>query len=253
MHCQCPWYNERHVARKQSTLRKVISSLRKKERAFRTSFGHDITDPNERRKSQLHFDWLDHGILRKHWHNFAKVAPGVYRANHPDHRRFKAYAAQGIKTILNLRGAASQPHYLFEVESCAALGLTLVDIKFSARQAPSKKASRKLLTSFETIEKPFLIHCKSGADRTGLAAALYLMVVEGQPLDEARKQLSFRFLHIRRSSTGILDHFFDTYEARNAASPIAIADWIATEYDPELLTRTFAAKQAALKPWQGWR
>jgi len=97
------------------------------------------------------------------------------------------------------------------------------------------------------------VHCKSGADRTGLAAALYLMVVEDQPFDLARKQLSFRFLHIRRSSTGILDHFFDAYEARNAASPITIEDWIKTEYDPEALTKSFAAKQAALKPWQGWR
>jgi len=231
----------------------MFSALRKRERAFRTSFGRDITDPKERKKSLLHFNWLDHGILRKHWHNYAQVAPGVYRSNHPDHARFKAYAAQGIKTILNLRGAAKQPHYLFEVESCDQLGLTLVDITMSARKAPPLKALHKLLAAFETNEKPFLMHCKSGADRTGLAAALYLMVIEGQPLDVARRQLSFRFLHIRRTSTGILDHFFDVYAARNAESPIAITDWINTEYDPDALTQSFAAKQAALKPWQGWR
>jgi protein tyrosine phosphatase (PTP) superfamily phosphohydrolase (DUF442 family) len=253
LHCACPWYNERQVARKQSTLHKIISALRKKERAFRTSFGRDITDPKGRRKSQLHFNWLDHGILRKYWHNFTQIAPGVYRANHPDHRRFKAYAADGIKTILNLRGAARQPHYLFEVESCAALGLTLVDIKLSARRAPPTKELQNLLMALETMEKPFLIHCKSGADRTGLAAALYLMVVEGQSIDLARKQLSFRFLHIRRTSTGILDHFLDTYGARNATSPIPIEHWIKTEYDPEALTQSFAAKQAALRLWQGWR
>lgn len=217
------------------------------------SFGNDITDPAERKKSLRHLNWLDHGILRKHWHNFAQVAPGVYRANHPDHVRFEAYAAQGIKTILNLRGAAKQPHYLFEVESCAAFGLDLVDIKMSARNAPPVAALLKLLSTFETAEKPFLMHCKSGADRTGLAAVLYLLTVEGQRLDVARRQLSFRFLHIRRTSTGILDHFFDVYAARNATSPITIADWIKTEYDPEALTLSFAAKQAALKPWQGWR
>ena len=232
---------------------KLLSFLRKKERAFRTSFGRDITDPKERRKSLFHFYWLDHGILRKHWHNFAPVAPEVYRANHPDHRRFTDYAQMGIKSVLNLRGSARQSHYLFEAETCAVLGLTLVDISLSARKAPPKKALNQLLGAFDTIEKPFLMHCKSGADRTGLAAALYLMVVERQPLDIARKQLSFRFLHIKRSATGILDHFFDTYEARNAASPITIEDWIKTEYDPEALTKSFAAKQAALKPWQGWR
>jgi protein tyrosine phosphatase (PTP) superfamily phosphohydrolase (DUF442 family) len=234
-------------------LGKIISALKKKERDFRTSFGDDITDPVERKKSMRHFNWLDHGILRKYWHNFGKVAPGVYRANHPDHARFKAYAAQGITTVLNLRGAAKQSHYLFEAEACTALGLTLVDIAMSARKAPPIKALRKLLTSFETMEKPFLMHCKSGADRTGLAAAIYLMVIEDEPLEVARRQLSFRFLHIRRTSTGILDHFLDTYGARNATSPIPIEHWIKTEYDPEALTQSFAAKQAALRLWQGWR
>ncbi len=234
-------------------MRKIISALRKKERAFRTSFGRDITDPKERRNSLVHFNWLDHGILRKHWHNFAQVAPGVFRSNHPDHTRFKDYAAQGIKTILNLRGAAKQSHYLFEAESCAAVGLHLVNIKMSARKAPPVAVLLKLLSAFETAEKPFLMHCKSGADRTGLAAVLYLLIVEGQPLDVARRQLSFRFLHIRRTSTGILDHFFDEYAARNASSPIAITEWISTEYNPEALTLSFAAKQAALRPWQGWR
>ena len=232
---------------------KFISALKKKERLYRNSFGRDITDPKERKRSLWHFNWLDHAILRKHWHNFAQVAPDVYRSNHPDHVRFRTYAEQGIKTVLNLRGAAKQSHYLFEAESCAALEMTLVDIKLSARQAPPVEILTALLASFETMEKPVLIHCKSGADRTGLAAVLYLLIVEGQPLDVARRQLSFRFLHIRRTSTGILDHFFDVYAARNAESPIAITDWINTEYDPDALTQSFAAKQAALKPWQGWR
>jgi protein tyrosine phosphatase (PTP) superfamily phosphohydrolase (DUF442 family) len=228
-------------------------SFKEKERAFRKSFGRDITDPRERRKSRWHFNWLDHGILRIHWHNFAQIAPGVYRANHPNAKRFAAYADMGIKSILNLRGAARQAHYLFEVESCAALGLSLVDIKLSARKAPPKDQLIELLDVFESIEKPFLMHCKSGADRTGLVAALYLMVVEGASLDVARKQLSFRFIHIRRTDTGVLDHFLDVYAARNAQSPIGIADWIKTGYDAAALTRSFADKQASLRFWQGWR
>ncbi|WP_037293815.1 fused DSP-PTPase phosphatase/NAD kinase-like protein [Roseobacter sp. CCS2] len=234
-------------------IRKIFRALDRKERELRQSFGHDITDPVERKRSYQHVRWLDHGILRTFWHNFAQISDGVYRSNHPDHKRFAAYAAMGIKTVLNLRGVHRQPHYLFEAESCERLSLKLVTIHMSARDAPRKEKLIDVMNAFDTMERPFLMHCKSGADRTGLVAALYLMTKEGQSVAEARKQLSFRYLHIRRSSTGILDHFLDVYEARNAESPIAIQDWIKTEYDAKALTESFAAKQAALKPWQGWR
>ncbi|MGJ8586645.1 MAG: fused DSP-PTPase phosphatase/NAD kinase-like protein [Yoonia sp.] len=234
-------------------IHKIFKALDEKERALRKSFGHDITDPDERKKSYWHVRWLDHGILRTFWHNFGQVSEGVYRSNHPDHKRFKAYAAMGIKTVLNLRGVVQQPHYLFEEESCERLGLKLVNLSLSARSAPPKDRLLSIIAAFDEMERPFLMHCKSGADRTGLVATLYLMVKEGQPVAEARKQLSFRYLHIRRTSTGILDHFFDVYEARNAQAPIAIEEWIKTEYDPNVLTKSFAQKQAALKFWQGWR
>ncbi|MBQ2260062.1 MAG: tyrosine-protein phosphatase [Loktanella sp.] len=233
--------------------RKLQQMLEKKEQTFRNSFGHDINDPVERRRSQWHLDWLDHGILRRRWHNFAQIAPGAFRSNHPNHRRFQAYAAKGIKTVLNLRGPARQPHYLFEVESCENLGLTLVTVQMAARRAPDRSELLELLTAFETMERPFLMHCKSGADRTGLAAAIYLMLYEGADIATARRQLSFRYVHIRRTSTGILDHFLDVYAARAAQSPIAIDDWIRDEYDRDALTESFAKKQAALWPWQGWR
>ena len=234
-------------------IRRIFQKLAQKEKDLRNSFGHDIIDPVERKKSLRHFHWLDHGILRVFWHNFEEFAPGAYRSNHPSLKRFDDYAALGIKAVLNLRGVAKQPHYLFEVEACEKHGLTLVTVPMGARSAPKVERLVDLITAFRTIEHPFLMHCKSGADRTGLAATLYLMLIKGQPLETARKQLTFRFLHIRRTKTGILDHFLDTYAARNAQSPIGIEDWIKTEYDPKALTKSFAQKQATLRFWQGWR
>ncbi len=233
-------------------IRKLYKALEQKERALRRSFGRNIADPKERRRSQWHVTFLDHGIFRKFWHNFSQVAPGVFRCNQPDHKRLAVYRAKGIKTVVNLRGVARQPHYLFEEESCAALGITLIPLQLSARNAPKRARLLALLDLFETLDRPFLIHCKSGADRTGLAGVLYLMEQEGLPLDLAKRQLSLRYLHLRRTSTGILDHFLDVYQARDARSPIGIRDWIANEYNRDALTASFEEKQGALKPWQGW-
>ena len=78
--------------------------LKDMQRKSRARYSHDIVDPVERKKSQYYHDWVDHGILRYRWHNFAEIAPGMYRSNHPNHERFVAYRDLGIKTVLNLRG-----------------------------------------------------------------------------------------------------------------------------------------------------
>lgn len=234
-------------------MKRLVQHLEGKERALRGSFDGDLSTPAKRRRAQRLATWVDHGILRALWHNFSTVAPGVYRSNHPDHKRLAAYRARGIKTILNLRGALHEAPNVLEAESCRQLGLTLVTVSLSARQAPKRDKLLQLVTAFETLEKPVLIHCKSGADRTGLVSVLYLMIHCGEPVETAMRQLSLRYLHIRRSATGILDHFFDVYAARNARSPIDIVDWIRDEYDRDALITSFAAKQASLKWWQGWR
>ena len=228
---------------------RIWSWLGAREKAWRRSFGRDITDPDERKRSAWHVDWLDHGILRRRWHNFAEIAPGAYRSNHPNHDRFADYAELGIKTVLNLRGKVRTASWLFEEETCKRLGLTLIDIPMSARAAPPHASIMALLDAYDTIERPFLMHCKSGADRTGLAAAIYLMVIAGGTLAEARRQLSRRFLHFRRSRTGVMDHVLDVYERRNARAPISMRDWLKAEYDPAQIDASFDTFRANGYRW----
>lgn len=211
------------------------------EKSLHARYTHDILDPDERRRSAFYVDWLDHGILRRVWTNHAEVAPGVYRSNHPGHERLSELAKEGFKSILNLRGGQGVSHYRFEAESCAALGMKLVVVPMGARAAPQRETLLELIRVMGELEKPFLMHCKSGADRTGLAAAIYLMHYEGVPLAVARRQLSPRFLHFRQSKTGILDHVLDLYGERLKAGPIGFADWVAREYDMETATRSLAA------------
>lgn len=222
------------------SLGRIWSSLKTWQKNAREKYTHDIFDPEERRKSRFYTLWIDHEILRIHWHNFANIAPGAYRSNHPTRARFEEYTAMGIKTVLNLRGATRHSHYKFEVETCEALGLALIDIPLSARSAPPKVRLLEVVDLLPTLQKPFLMHCKSGADRTGLVSAIYLMSVEGQSVEEAKKQLSFRFLHLAFTKTGILDYVIWSYRKRIEQGYIGFREWVETEYNSAEMTAGFA-------------
>jgi len=84
-----------------------------------------------------------------------------------------------------------------------------------------------------------LMHCKSGADRAGLASGLAIMF-EGGTAAEALKQLSWRFGHWSRARTGVLDAFFIRYAA-DAEGRLPFLDWVRTEYDEVSLKRDFVA------------
>lgn len=209
----------------------LYAKLKAWERDIRLAGDYDLSDPAQRRRAMRNINWFDHGILRYTWTNFHQIAPGVYRSNHPNDARFASYAAMGIRSVINLRGAARQARYALEQESCARHGLTLIDAPLQARKAPTREMILHLLSCFRSAEKPLVMHCKSGADRAGLASAIWLMEMEGRPVSEARAMLSLRFIHLRKSRTGVLDHLLDLFGEVQAQTGIGFADWIAQDYD----------------------
>lgn len=221
----------------------LLTHLKTFERDLARRFGTSISTPAQRRAAQIHFQLMDHAFLRIFWTNLEQIAPGAWRSNQPDARRLRRYRDMGIKTVLTLRGSGLSSHYLLEREACAALGLTLVPATLHARKLASRETLLHLLDLFEAIDKPFVMHCKSGADRAGLASALYLLHVEKRPVAEAQAMLSWRYIHFRNAATGVLDHMLDAYAADQASTPQPIRAWIATRYDPGALAASFAASR----------
>lgn len=218
---------------------KLIKRISDWERGLRAYYNTDLSTPENRRRAHIYNLWFDHAVLRKVWTNFFPVAPGVYRSNQPTHERFVKLKAMGIKSILNLRGAGGAAHYLVEEESCRELGLNLVNVTFHARHAAPREDILKVIDAFRTIEKPFVMHCKSGADRAGFASAIYLIVIEGRPISEARKMLTAKYIHFRWTKTGVLDYILDLYEARQAETGISFEEWVRTEYEFKDVQKTF--------------
>ncbi len=94
----------------------------------------------------------------------------------------------------------------------------------------------------DKIPKPFVLHCKSGADRAGLVSAMYLIIRKKLSVAEAKKQLSFKYLHLDFTKTGILDYILDVFDERLKIANIDFLDWIKKEYNPEILNSSFRGR-----------
>lgn len=217
--------------------------LKRFERWTQDSFGNDVSTPERRRGSTWHAHFVDNGWLRVAWTNFDRIAPGAYRANQPDGPRLEHYARIGMRAILSLRGEPNRSAGLLEQERCAELGLDFHHVRMLSRGMAETSELIKLLDLFHSIERPFLMHCMSGADRAGLAAALYLLEIERAPVAVARRQLSPRYLHFRHSRTGALDHMLDVYARDGEARGIGIRDWIERDYHPRTIENEWRASR----------
>jgi protein tyrosine/serine phosphatase len=185
---------------------------------------------------------MDHAFLRVFWNNFHQVCDEVYRANQPSPSHLKAYKDKGIKAVLNLRGFTQQSYALFEEETCKNLGLDLISVPFSGSSAPQPEKLLEIIDIMDNIPKPFVLHCKSGADRAGLVSAIYLIIQKNLSVTEAKKQLSFKYLHLDFTKTGILDYILNVFDERLKIENIDFLDWIKKEYNPEILNSSFRGR-----------
>jgi protein tyrosine phosphatase (PTP) superfamily phosphohydrolase (DUF442 family) len=225
-----------------TALKTALRNHRARRRAvlsrWRAGWSADLDAPGARRSARYDMNVLDHGVVRWLWTNRFEISPGVWRSNQPSPEQVAVLADMGIRTILNFRGANQWGSYLLEAEACAAHGITLVNGRLYSNTAPTREEIHAALALMDAAEKPMLMHCKSGADRAGLASVLYLLAHGAEPRDVAR-QLSWKHAHFRFTRTGILDAFIDAYAEDRRRTGIGFLDWVDTVYDPEALTARF--------------
>lgn len=182
----------------------------------------------------------DHGFLREIYCNIRRVDGQMWRAAQPRPKHLRWAKRQGIKTILNLRGRRDNcGSYLVEREICHELGLTLVDFPIRSRFALKQSTLQDAVKLLENLQYPAMMHCKSGADRTGLMATLYLFQTRDVPLERAMDQLSWRYGHLRHAQTGVVDFFYEQYLSARADTQIDFLEWIKNDYDPDALDQAF--------------
>ena len=207
----------------------------------------DLSTPAARRGALLSSLIADHAVLRLGWRNWAVVEPGrLYRSNHPlPWQLARAARRHALRSVINLRGEAQgKGSDALGRWQAGALGLNHVYAAFESRGAPHKDRILRLAELFRTLPEPILVHCKSGADRAGLVAGIWLLL-QGRPVSAALDQLHWRFLHVAASRTGVLDAFFHAYAAFQAQhGPKPFLDWVREDYDEVALRTRFRSQ-----PW----
>lgn len=100
--------------------------------------------------------------------NFHKVDENLYRSAQPSKSEMRWAEEKGIKTVINLRNVIDDKQ---EIK-----GTNLVQVRIPLQ---AKKLTYDdiiiTLSAMEAAEKPMLIHCLHGSDRTGCMVAAYQM------------------------------------------------------------------------------
>jgi protein tyrosine/serine phosphatase len=154
--------------------------------------------------------------------NFHTVNDQVLRGGQPTDAGFGKLAAMGVKTIIDLQEEGSRSHD--EKKLVKALGMRYINIPMKGMTTPTEKQiSHALKALDDTSGGPVFIHCKRGADRTGVVIACYRVKHDGwdnqKALSEARDYgMSWYQFPLQR--------YVRSYEPRDDSGPAAIADSI---------------------------
>jgi protein tyrosine/serine phosphatase len=138
--------------------------------------GKDVTTSQNRVKAKK--------IEIANFHNLYKVDDKLYRSEQPDKEGFIALEKLGIKSILSLRS-----HHSDSVLA-KGTGLTLKQILLRAESITYSEIVSSL-KMIKVAQKPLLVHCWHGSDRTGCIVAAYRMAFDEWSKQEAIEELNY--------------------------------------------------------------
>jgi protein-tyrosine phosphatase len=139
---------------------------------------------------------LDESIVR----NGYKINDKIYRSAQPTQKAFKKLYNIGIRKTLNLR--------LFHSDYKEINGLPIEEIHIPLFILDIETDELiEIVNILHNTKEPTLVHCKYGADRTGVVIAAYRILVENWSSEEAIKEMKeggYGHLNIWRNLPKIL-------------------------------------------------
>ena len=114
--------------------------------------------------------------------NMYEIDKGVYRSEQPDKIDFQELQTFGIKEVLNLRFWHSDKDEAMETD------IILHRVKMNAHHIENEDVV-KALKIIKNRQGNILIHCKHGADRTGVICAMYRIIFQNWSKEDALDEL----------------------------------------------------------------
>lgn len=152
--------------------------------------------------------------------NFGKMDDRFYRGAQPQKDDFRALAALGIKTIIDLRNDPTS----FERGAVEAAGMRYVNIPMSDTTYPT---TEEISTFLKLVTDPatgaFFVHCAGGRHRTGVMGAVYRFNHDHWTFDQVYAEMR-AYDFYTRFGHGEMKRFVEDYWKNiQAAAPAATA------------------------------
>ena len=116
--------------------------------------------------------------------NLHKVSDTLYRGAQPNEEGFRQLQELGIKTVVNLRSSHS------DRDKLKGTNLKYEEIPMTAWHPKDEDVVEFLKIAADANLAPVFVHCKRGADRTGMMCAVYRVAVQDWPKEEAIKEMT---------------------------------------------------------------
>ncbi|HET9793610.1 MAG TPA: tyrosine-protein phosphatase [Thermoanaerobaculia bacterium] len=114
--------------------------------------------------------------------NFYRVEPDLYRSARPGSDGFRELQALGVKTVLDVESPGDEM-------LARGMSLKLVHVPMTAFGLRDDLVLRALRIMADPANRPVVVHCHLGADRTGALVALYRVVVQGWSKADAIREM----------------------------------------------------------------
>jgi len=116
--------------------------------------------------------------------NLYRIEDGLFRGAQPSAAGFRELAALGVRNVLDLAGGSGDTRYV------ADGSIQLFHVPMSAWGLRDDLVLKALRIMTAPENRPLLIHCAHGADRTGALVALYRVVVQGWTKEHAVREMN---------------------------------------------------------------